>query len=183
MLTASIGSTLPLSRFLVNESHRQLSDINGVVGVVSPSLILINNILILDNCCLLLFIHLVLSACRLYWPESASSRLGIHPFYLISCSARWGDSDLLLLPRLSSYFGVDLIRLVGFVGGIVSAIGCRREKTLSIGFILSVVKGCVVLGVMSAGCTRSHSCHMGGICSVAVFPLDWLHHRIVQIYH
>ena len=49
--------------------------------------------------------------------------------------------------------------------------------------VLSVVESGVVLGVVSASSTGSDSSDVGSVGGVAVLPLDWLDHRVVQIHH
>ena len=158
-----------------------------MVWVVGSCLILVYDVHVLIlSYGLLFFVHLILCtwAC-LDRSETGPSNFGIHTIdHISSCSRKWNSLSLSPILYLTSSERVRITSNSAMCSnGCIGATRSRWEESLAVRLVLSIVKSSIILSIVSTSSTRSHSGHMSGIGSIAVFSFNWLHHWIIQVHN
>ena len=176
MMGLSYVASLSSGSFLVDESHGQLSDVDGVILIVLLLSVLVYYIqlILLQHC--LLFVTLrstTGSLNRSESPTNLGSTVG-------AASSSWRNHTNLLRSGLllCLHFYAHLVRPIGTEAHVVArAIGGGWEETLAVTSLIvsSVVESSLSSAALGVNCRCGGSCDTCGMGSVRVLSLDWLH--------
>lgn len=176
MMGLSYVSSLSSGSFLVDESHGQLSDVDGVILIVLLLSVLVYYIqlILLQHC--LLFVTLRSTSRSLDRSESPAN---LGPT-VGAAGSSWRDHAYLLRSGLllCLHFYTHLVRPLSTDAHVVArAIGCGWEETLAVTSLVvsSVVESSLCSASLGVNCRCGGSCDTCGMGGVRVLSLDWLH--------